>query len=91
MDFSEIAIRVGTSPEGEAVTIGIGLFINNVISFLIVAFAVFILVRNFNKLKRVEPRGPRFGLRAPARWLRARPAPPAHPRSPGRHWRTWPR
>ncbi len=54
VDFSEIAIQVGTSPEGEAVTIGIGLFINNVISFLIVAFAVFMIVRSFNKLKRAE-------------------------------------
>ncbi len=54
VDFSEIAIAVGTSPEGEPVTIGIGLFINNVISFLIVAFAVFMIVRSFNRLKRAE-------------------------------------
>jgi large conductance mechanosensitive channel len=54
VDFSEIAIRIGTDPAGEAVTIGIGLFINNVIAFLIVAFAVFVLVKNFNRLKRQE-------------------------------------
>jgi large conductance mechanosensitive channel len=54
VDFSEIAIQIGTDPEGEAVTIGIGLFINNVIAFLIVAFAVFMIVRSFNKLKRAE-------------------------------------
>jgi large conductance mechanosensitive channel len=35
-----------------AVTIGYGLFLNNIISFLIVAFAVFLLVRAINKLKR---------------------------------------
>jgi large conductance mechanosensitive channel len=45
---------VGTGPEGEAVVIGIGLFINALISFLIVAFAVFMIVRSFNKLKRKE-------------------------------------
>ncbi len=33
-----------------AVTVNIGLFINSIISFLIVALAVFILVRNINKL-----------------------------------------
>ena len=37
-----------------AVTINYGFFINTVISFLIVAFAVFLLVRNINRLKRQE-------------------------------------
>lgn len=34
-----------------AVTMNIGLFVTTVISFTIVAFAVFLLVRAFNKLK----------------------------------------
>lgn len=54
VDFADIAIPVGVDPEGEAVVIGIGLFINALISFLIVAFAVFMIVRSFNKLKRQE-------------------------------------
>ncbi|MBC8367170.1 large conductance mechanosensitive channel protein MscL [bacterium] len=37
-----------------AVTINYGVFINNIISFLIVAFAVFMLIRNINKMKREE-------------------------------------
>ena len=37
-----------------AVTINYGLFLNSVISFLIVAFAVFLLIKNINKLKRQE-------------------------------------
>ena len=37
-----------------AVTINYGIFINSVISFLIVAFAVFLLIRSMNKLKREE-------------------------------------
>lgn len=37
-----------------AVTVNYGLFINSVISFLIVALAVFLLIRNLNRLKRVE-------------------------------------
>ncbi len=37
-----------------AVTISYGLFFNAVISFLIVAFAVFMLVHSINKLKREE-------------------------------------
>ncbi|TVP48765.1 MAG: large-conductance mechanosensitive channel protein MscL [Gemmatimonadales bacterium] len=54
VDFSELAIQVGTSPEGEAVVIGIGLFLNSVIAFLIVAWVVFMIVRSFNKLKRQQ-------------------------------------
>jgi large conductance mechanosensitive channel len=54
MDFSEIAIPVGTGPEGEVVAIGIGLFVNATISFIIVAFAVFMVVRSFNRMKRKE-------------------------------------
>ncbi|MFN3396403.1 MAG: large-conductance mechanosensitive channel protein MscL [Thermodesulfovibrionales bacterium] len=41
-----------------AVTMNIGVFINTIISFLIVAFAVFILIRNINRLKREEPLPP---------------------------------
>ena len=37
-----------------AVTINYGAFINTVISFLIVAFAVFMLIRGLNSLKRAE-------------------------------------
>jgi large conductance mechanosensitive channel len=35
-----------------AVSINIGIFINTIISFVIVAFAVFLLVKTVNKLKR---------------------------------------
>jgi large conductance mechanosensitive channel len=38
-----------------AVTLNYGLFINNIISFLIVAFAVFVLVKQFNRLKKEAP------------------------------------
>jgi large conductance mechanosensitive channel len=38
-----------------AVTWNYGLFINNIISFLIVTFAVFVLIKQFNRLKRETP------------------------------------
>ena len=41
-----------------AVTINYGAFINTVVSFLIVAFAVFILVKNINRLKRQQEEAP---------------------------------
>ena len=41
-----------------AVTINYGFFINTIISFLIVAFAIFLLVRSVNRLKRQEEAPP---------------------------------
>lgn len=41
-----------------AVTINYGLFINSVISFVIVAFAVFALIRSLNRLKKAETPAP---------------------------------
>lgn len=41
-----------------AVTLNYGLFINAVVSFLIVAFAVFLLIRAINKLKTTEEPAP---------------------------------
>ena len=38
-----------------AATINYGVFLNNVLNFLIVAFAVFLLVRQINRLKRETP------------------------------------
>lgn len=45
---------LAAAQEAGAVTINYGLFFNALISFLIVAFAVFLIVRSFNKLKREE-------------------------------------
>ncbi|MGW8268717.1 MAG: large-conductance mechanosensitive channel protein MscL [Longimicrobiales bacterium] len=44
--------------EAGAVTINYGLFVNGLISFLIVAFAVFMVVKSFNKLKAKEEAAP---------------------------------
>lgn len=37
-----------------AVTLNIGLFLNQIISFLIIAFAVFLIIKLVNRLKREE-------------------------------------
>jgi large conductance mechanosensitive channel len=49
---------LAAAKEAGAVTINYGLFINTIISFLIVAFAVFLLIRSLNKLKRQEEAPP---------------------------------
>jgi large conductance mechanosensitive channel len=45
---------VAEAQKAGAVTINYGVFINTVISFLVVAFSVFILIRGMNKLNRKE-------------------------------------
>lgn len=70
VDFSNlfIVLKEGTPPgpypaltdakTAGAVSINYGAFLNTVISFLIVAFAVFLLVKNINRLKRETPPPP---------------------------------
>jgi len=58
MDFADIVITLREARIGEAgeeiaaVTMGIGAFINVTIDFIIVAFAVFMMIRLINRLRR---------------------------------------
>jgi len=52
VDFSDLVIKMGN------VTINYGNFINVVISFLIVAFAIFVLIKAINQLKEKEAAPP---------------------------------
>jgi len=45
---------VAAAKAAGAVTLNVGIFINTIISFVIVAFAVFMLVRTMNRLRREE-------------------------------------
>jgi len=46
---------VAAAKAAGAVTLNYGLFVNAVVSFTIVAFAVFLLIRTINRLKTEEP------------------------------------
>lgn len=45
---------LAAAKQAGAVTLNLGVFVNAVVSFVIVAFAVFLMVRSLNKLKRKE-------------------------------------
>ncbi len=47
--------RLPTAKEVKAPTLNYGIFLNTIIEFLIVAFAVFLLVRQINRLKGPAP------------------------------------
>jgi len=46
---------MAAAKQAGAVTLNMGLFVNTVISFIIVAFAVFMLIQGLNRLKRQKP------------------------------------
>ena len=52
-------LTLDAAKEAGAVTINYGLFVNAIISFIIVAFSVFMLVRQYNRLKAQEEAAPK--------------------------------
>jgi large conductance mechanosensitive channel len=63
MDFSNLFISlngqhydtIAAAKAAGAATLNYGLFINAVVNFLIVAFAIFLLVRAVNRMRKQEP------------------------------------
>lgn len=66
VDFSNLFISLSgesyaslaAAQEAGAATLNYGLFINAVINFIIVAFAIFLLIRGINRLQREEEEAP---------------------------------
>jgi len=66
VDFTNLFINLGgekfaslvEAQEAGAATINYGVFINTVLDFVIVAFAIFMVIRAMNKLKRKEETAP---------------------------------
>lgn len=59
VDFSHLAITLKAAAGGEAaVTLKYGMLINTVIDFLIVVFAIFMVVKGMNALKRKKEEVP---------------------------------
>ncbi len=62
VDFSDIFVNLSggeyaslaAAQEAGAATLNVGVFINTVLNFIIVAFAIFILIRAINQMKRKE-------------------------------------
>ena len=66
IDFSNMFITLSggdyatlaAAQEAGAATLNYGVFINTIIQFVIVAFAIFIVVKQINRLKREQPAAP---------------------------------
>jgi large conductance mechanosensitive channel len=56
VDFSTLAITLrGKTETVEAITLKYGVFINTILDFTIVAFAIFMLIKQINRLKKEAP------------------------------------
>lgn len=59
MDFSNLAVTLKQASDGaEAVTLKYGSFVQTVVDFTIIAFAIFIMVKAINNLKKKEEEKP---------------------------------
>ena len=66
LDFSNLFVNLGggaygslaAAEEAGAPVIKYGMFINNILDFIIVAFAIFLVIRALNRLKKKEEEAP---------------------------------
>lgn len=59
VDFSDLTIVLKDAVEGaEAVVIKYGVFFNTVIEFVIIAFAIFMVIKGINSMKKKEEAAP---------------------------------
>jgi large conductance mechanosensitive channel len=52
INFSDLAITLGTDPKGAPVMLKYGSFLQTVFDFLIIAIVIFVMIRGINKLKK---------------------------------------
>ena len=63
VDFSNLFVNlsgkdypsIAAAKAAGAATLNYGIFINNIINFLIIAFVIFLLIRQINRMQRPEP------------------------------------
>ncbi|MFC1617688.1 large-conductance mechanosensitive channel protein MscL [Patescibacteria group bacterium] len=59
VDFTSLAVTLQpATATAEAVTLNYGIFLNTLINFVIIAFAIFIVVHQINKFKKKEKQKP---------------------------------
>ncbi len=58
VNFSDLALPIGTDPAGKAVLLKYGVFIQTVFEFAIIAFVIFMAIKGINKLKRPPAAAP---------------------------------
>ncbi|MGH8284854.1 MAG: large-conductance mechanosensitive channel protein MscL [Steroidobacteraceae bacterium] len=52
VNFNDLAVRIGTDPKGDPVLFKYGEFFQTIFEFMIIAFALFMLIKAINRVKR---------------------------------------
>jgi large conductance mechanosensitive channel len=55
VNFTDLAVELGTDPKGEPVLLKYGVFLQNLLDFVIIAFVIFMAIKGINRLKRPAP------------------------------------
>jgi large conductance mechanosensitive channel len=55
VDFSKMAVQIGTDPKGGAVLLKYGMFVQACFSFFLIALAMFAIIKAINRLRRTPP------------------------------------
>jgi large conductance mechanosensitive channel len=52
VNFSDLAMTIGTGPDGKAILLKYGAFLQSILDFAIIAFVLFLAIRAINRLKK---------------------------------------
>jgi len=55
INFSDLAVKIATDAAGKPVLLKYGMFLQTCLEFLIIAFAIFLVIKGINRLKRPHP------------------------------------
>jgi len=55
VSFNELAVPLGTDPNGKAVLLKYGAFLQTLFEFLLIALVLFMVIKGINRLKRPPP------------------------------------
>jgi large conductance mechanosensitive channel len=67
VSFSDMATTIGTGPDGAAVKLKYGAFIQTMFDFIIIAFVLFLALKGINRLKKPAAPAPNAPPPAPPR------------------------
>jgi large conductance mechanosensitive channel len=55
VNFTDLALRVSTDPQGKPVLLKYGSFLQTIFEFVIIALSIFVVLKGINQLKRPAP------------------------------------
>ncbi len=58
INFSDLAVQISTNAAGKPVLLKYGAFLQTTFEFLVIALAIFVVIRGINRLKRPPPPQP---------------------------------